>query len=454
MLDNTLDLLLRFNEWWKTGMVRKELKKEQKRDLFFKILDYLKNKQIIAIHGLRRTGKTTLMYQIIDYLLEDGIEPKNILYFSFDEIIAKKSKAIEEILETYSSTILKKEWKNSYIFFDEIQHIENWQAIVKRYYDLYPGLKIVISGSGSLFIKKKSRESLAGRIYEFNLETLKFEEFLKMKEIKFEKITKSPNFNLKELNNLYEKLLLNKKEIITNLNDYILKGGFIETIDEESLYKVHKYIKSSVLDRITFHDIPETFDIKEPSILVNLLKIIAANPGGICEYQNLSNSLKVTRQTISNYISYLEESFLVKITTNFTGSYLAGTRKAKKSYLSDHGIINALQGIEIPDDHTLGRIVENIVVNHLDAKYFWRDGNEEIDVMLIKNEEKIPIEVKYKNEIHEKDLKTMKKAIERSNVKRGMMVTKDLFDLKRKDGILLIPLWLFLLVDVKYYASK
>jgi len=446
MTENTLELMIRFNEWWKTGSVRKELKKERKRDLFYNILNYLENRQIIAIYGLRRTGKTTLMYQIIDHLLENDVEPKNIIYFSFDEVVAKQSKIIEDLLETYSATILKKEWKNAYIFLDEIQHIDNWQAIIKRYYDLYPDLKIFISGSGSLFIKKKSRESLAGRIYEFNLETLKFEEFLKMKEIDIGDIKKSSN--LKELQDLHKKLLLYKKEIITNLNDYILKGGFIEIVNEESLYKVHNYIKSSVIDRITFHDIPETFDIREPSLLLKLLNITAANPGGICEYQNLADSLKVTRQTISNYISYLNEAFLIKLTSNFTGSHLAGTRKARKSYLSDHGIINALQGKEILDEHSVGRIVENIVVSYLDAKYFWRTGKEEIDIILTRDKEIIPLEVKYKNEIKGKDLKTIQKAIERLNTNKGIIISKDLFDIRRKDKILIIPLWLFLLVKI------
>lgn len=446
MAENTLELMIRFNEWWKTGSVRKELKKERKRDLFYNILDYLEDKQIIAIYGLRRTGKTTLMYQIIDHLLENDVEPKNIIYFSFDEVVAKQPKIIEDLLETYSATILKKEWKNAYILLDEIQHIDNWQAIIKRYYDLYPDLKIFISGSGSLFIKKKSRESLAGRIYEFNLETLKFEEFLRMKEIDIGDTKKSSN--LMGLQDLHKKLSLYKKEIITNLNDYILKGGFIEIVNEESLYKVHNYIKSSVIDRITFHDIPETFDIREPSLLLKILNITAANPGGICEYQNLADSLKVTRQTISNYISYLNEAFLIKLTSNFTGSHLAGTRKAKKSYLSDHGIINALQGKEILDEYSVGRIVENIVVNHLDAKYFWRTGKEEIDIMLTRDKETIPIEVKYKNEIKEKDLKTMQKSIERPDVNKGIIISKDLFDIGRKDKILIIPLWLFLLVKI------
>ncbi len=446
MVDNALELIVRFNEWWKTGAVREELRKEHKRNLFFNIIDYLNDKQIIAIHGLRRTGKTTLMYQLIDYLLTKGVEKKNIIYFSFDEIIAKQPQAIEEILEIYSSTILKKEMKNTYIFFDEIQHIDNWQAIIKRYYDLYPGLKFFISGSSSLFIKKKSRESLAGRIYEFNLETLKFEEFLRMKGMKVSEI--KIRSNLKKLQDLYEKLILDKKEIITKLNDYIIKGGFIETINEESVYKVHNYIKNSIIDRVTFIDIPETFKIKEPNLLLKIVNIISSNPGGICEYQNLADSLNVTRQTISNYISYLQEAFLIKLTTHYTGSYLTGTRKAKKSYLSDHGIITAMKGMEIPDEQTIGRIVENIVVNHLEAKYFLRLGNEEIDVMLKKNNETIPIEVKYKNKIREKDLKTMKKAIKRNDVIRGIVVSKDLFDLKRKDKIMIIPLWLFLLVDI------
>lgn len=446
MIENTLDLLTRFNEWWKTESVRKELKKERKRDLFYKILNYLEDSQIIAIYGLRRTGKTTLMYQIIDYLIKKNVETKNIIYFSFDEVIAKQPNAIEDILETYSATILKKEWKNTYIFFDEIQHIDNWQAIIKRYYDLYPGIKIFISGSSSLFIKKKSRESLAGRIYEFNLKTLGFEEFLRMKNLNLGLTKKSPN--LRELQDIYKELSVYKKEITANLNDYILKGGFIETINEESLYKIHNYIKSSIIDRITFHDISETFDIREPSLLIKILTIIAANPGGIFEYQNIADSLKVTRQTVSNYTSYLEEAFLIKLTTRFTGSYVAGTRKAKKIYLSDHGMINALQDKEIPDEHMRGKIVENIVINYLEAEYFWKSGNEEIDVMLTKNNEKIPIELKYRNNIRDKDLKAMKKAIEKPDINRGIIVSKDLFDIKRKDGITIIPLWLFLLVPI------
>jgi len=444
MDENTLDLLIRFNEWWKTGIVRKDLKKDNKRDLFNQILNYLKDKQILAIYGLRRTGKSTLMYQLIDHLISNNIDPKNILYISFDELLTKQTHIIDDVLETYSIFMGKKDWKNTYLFFDEIQHIDNWQAIIKRYYDIYPGLKIIISGSASLFIKKKSRESLAGRIYEFNLKTLTFREFIKIKNINIPETTWSVQPD--EIQKAYQKLLLYKKDLLVQLHDYILKGGFIEVTSEESLEKVHTYIKNSILDRIIFQDIPETFEIREPTLLLKILHSISANPGGICEYQNLGTSLKVTRQTISNYMSYLEEAFLVRLTENYTGSYLAGTRKAKKAYLTDHGIIHVLHGKEIPEDHLLGKIVENIVVNHMNAIQFWRAGKEEVDILQTVDTEKIPVEVKYRQELREKDVQTIKKVMLRFHAKNGIMVTKDMFNIEQDTHILYLPLWFFLLL--------
>ena len=103
MAENTLELMIRFNEWWKTGSVRKELKKERKRDLFYNILDYLEDKQIIAIYGLRRTGKTTLMKQLIEWLIDNKIPRSNILYYSFDE----DQPEIREIVDEYEQKIGK-----------------------------------------------------------------------------------------------------------------------------------------------------------------------------------------------------------------------------------------------------------------------------------------------------------------------------------------------------------
>ncbi len=150
----------------------------KKRELFSKLAEELKTRQIISVTGLRRTGKSTLLKQLVDNLIgSEHVARENILFYSFDEEQPK----LEEIIKDYEARTGKgilKEKNMVYIFLDEIQKLENWQNQVKYYYDNYSNIKFFISGSASLFIKKHVQESLAGRIYEFVLSPLSFREFL------------------------------------------------------------------------------------------------------------------------------------------------------------------------------------------------------------------------------------------------------------------------------------
>jgi hypothetical protein len=438
---DTITWMIRFNEWWKTSEVRKELKKEKHRNLFEEILPYLNDHQIISLIGLRRTGKTTLMYQLIDHLIKNGVPPKNILYFSFDEILSADPNILEEVIENYQKMILKTEEK-TYLFLDEIQYIEKWQAVLKRYYDLHPTMKFFISGSASLNIKK-AKESLAGRIYEFVLHPLSFREFLDMKTFPLPK--KQTTYTLEELQHIYHQLLPYKDDIETHLNEYMLKGGFPELIEEKSLEKIQKYLRTNI-DKIIFQDIPKVFDIKEPALLLELLKITAAQSGTILEYEGIGNALKTTRQSISNYMLYLQESFLIRKITNYTGSALASARKAKKFYIQDHGITNTLleKHEEAFSEQDSGKIIENIIVNTLQPTYFWRQ-NYEVDVVL-KTNEITPIEIKYRTD--PTDIKGLEKFMELYGTKKGIVISKTLLKQTQLETgeILFIPAWLFLLL--------
>ena len=116
------DDLERFNPWWKTGHVRSGLLKEFRRNIYFEITKYLDKRQIILIWGLRRVGKTTLMLQVISDLLTKT-HPKNVLYFSFDEIAFD----LKDVLESYQKIILNRSFDETgehiYIFLDEIQKV-------------------------------------------------------------------------------------------------------------------------------------------------------------------------------------------------------------------------------------------------------------------------------------------------------------------------------------------
>lgn len=415
-----LEQILRQNPWWQ-GQDIDQIRNYKERFLFKDIKKYFNTPQIIAILGLRRTGKSVLLYQLIKKLLSK-IPPKRILYFSFDEILGKDPDIIEKISEIYENEILKENLRDVYIFFDEINHLENWQVILKRFYDLKRKIKFFVCGSSSIYLKK-TKESLAGRIYEFNLTPLNFDEYLYLKGI-----------DITDAN--IQRLTLKRE-----LNKYLLSGSLPEIIQETDFLLIKKYI-NSIIDKIIFYDIPKVYDAAQPEVLKLILSFVAQRPGIILEYQSLAANLRVTYQTISKYVEYLESSFLLKLVYNFRGSPIARARKLKKAYL---GAINLISGFLDSEREFLEKLpflAENLVCLHLDAKWFWKKYTE-ADFYY----NKIPLEVKYTEA--KPDIKNFLLAAKALKSKKVFVITKDIEQRERKKGVEIsyLPLWKFLLSE-------
>ncbi len=435
----TLRTLHNFNEHWEADKIPERLLKRTaiKRDIFNIVRKSLENRQIISITGLRRTGKTTLVFQLIEYLLAAGISQKNIMYFSFDEITAKNPEIIDELIR-YHHIIMQKNLNDKerrFLFLDEIQKITDWQAIIKRYYDLGYNIKFIITGSESLLIRKKTKESLAGRNYEFLIYPLTFKEYLKFKGIEIKKT------EYKEI--YYE--LITTHDIITSLyREYLIKGAFPETV-HLNINEAQEYIKSAVLDKIIFSDIPILYKITNPEILYKIIEIASKNSSGLFEINNVIEALNVSRNTASSYISYLENSFLIKFSYNYTKSKLRQLRTSKKIYITDTGIINAvLKQSNIESNEEMGRLAETQIFNFIsreNSTFFWRDKKQnEIDI-IVANNELFPIEVKYRNEINKKDLNAINLFAKKNKVKKSILITKS--KLSEINKTKLIPAWLF-----------
>ena len=407
-----------FNQWWISGKVDAELALPFKRNVFTEIENHISKRFIVALTGLRRIGKTTLMYQLIHKLMQEKVEQSNILFFSFDET----SVELSDVLNTYKEINSKDFRENKiYIFLDEIQKYKNWENELKKYYDLYPKLKFFISGSESLFIRKKTKETLAGRIFEFTLTPFTFREYLRFN-------------NLKEENFKYE----------TAVNPLFLKfvekGGFPETFSFETDKDFKEYIRALIVDKIVYKDIPQMFGIEDPEFLKILLELISTNPGMYIDYQSLSKQFEKDRRVIKDYISYLKDSFLITILGNYRKGSITTLRKKKRAYPTD----TALSYLYKPkiDESFFGRMVETIIVNKLRANSFWKNGNE-IDII----HNSTPIEVKYQENINSEDFKPMKEFMRKFNQKQGILITKkEEKNVKFEEGtIRLIPAWKFLL---------
>ncbi len=438
MISERISALIReYNPLWEGKLSELPV---YKRHIFEKVEKYMKTKQIIALVGLRRVGKTVMMKQIIQDL---KISSQNIFYFLFDELITQNPEILQDILDYYLKTVAKEGKK--YIFLDEIQKVPYWQDIIKRFYDTRNDIKFIVSGSASLQIKK-SKESLAGRIFDFYLPILTFGEFLELNDIKLEK----RGMDFKNLKKMYESLLHKKSSLEHLFLEYILKGAFPEIAKEEDIDIILNYVKSAVIEKIIFEDIPVVFEVKRRDILSLLLEYCSKETSNLLDITNLANILDVNYQTLKSYLFYLQNSFLVDIVYNYSKSFSKQLRKLKKVHIAHPSISIALMGHSrkiLQINEVVSKYVETIVFQHakLYSKKvsFWRTPQkEEIDIIL----DNVPIEVKYRNQVKTSEAKTLVKFMQRFKAERGIIVTKDIFK-KEKVGsreILYIPAWLFL----------
>jgi predicted AAA+ superfamily ATPase len=445
MLNERIKALIReYNPWWEGKEI---VVPEYKRHIFADVQKYMKTKQIIAIVGLRRVGKTVLMKQTIKELLSKN-KKENIFYFLFDELIAQNPEILGDIVDYYLKTIAKDGRK--YIFLDEIQKVPYWQDVLKRFYDTREDIKFVISGSSSLRIKK-SKESLAGRIFDFYLSILTFREFLEMNGLRIEKV----ELDFNELKKIYE-ANINKRPVFDKMfSEYILKGAFPEIAKEENEEIIKNYIKNSVVENIILGDIPAVFDVKKKDILYSILEYCSKETSNLLDVTNLAKILNVNYHTSKSYIFYLMNSFIIDIVYNYSKSIAKQLRKNKKVHVAHPSITITLMKYSkdvLNIEEIIGRYVETIVFQHSkfisERIFFWRTPQkEEVDIVLDTGI-LLPIEVKYRNRIESSDTDSIVKFMKTYKLKKGIVVTKDFFEEKEIDGkrILFVPVWLFLLV--------
>ena len=403
------EALTRSNKWWKESF---EVDYKP-REIYREIQRFFPKRQIIALVGLRRTGKTTLMYKLVKDALTI-MDKENIVYFSFDEF--KDIKLLDTII-SYERLMGKDARKGKYLFlFDEIQKIENWEEQLKRMYDENNNIKFVISGSESLFIRKKSRESLAGRIYEFHIKTLSFKEHL--------------DFRGKN----YKNVKLYKEELIKELHNFLTSSGFPEIINEKREV-AEKYIKETVIERIIYKDIPQMLPISEPAVLESLFNLILNDPGEMLNLNELSKEIGIARQTISLYLDYLEKSFLIRKLYNYSKNPRKTQRKLKKYYPT---IISPCLADK---KEYFGKVFETCMVNLTNAEFFWRDPfKNEVDI--IKPDPLTAIEIK-SGDIKERDIKPLKAFIKKFKPKKVIIISFDIN--KPEEEIPIIPFYSYIL---------
>lgn len=412
--ENILRLLYSYNTWWQTGSVKKEYNKPMKRFAYQEAMNTLLCKEIrrlVILCGARRTGKTTIMYQIISSLLRNGINSKNILFLSFDHPLLKLC-TIDQILEVYRANILIDE--EVYCFFDEIQYADNWNSWLKVIYDTNPNISLVATGSASPILMNKATESGLGRWKVIHVPTLSFFEYCQLLNIDVPQLPE----DIKPTQ-IYLKSLQEQTEIFNKLSclqvhfiRYLQVGGFPElALSSDDLY-AQRVLREDIVDKALKRDLVSVYGIKNINDIEKIFLYLCYTSSNIINLNTLTKELDgLSRNTVEKYIGYLESANLIYISplVNISGKQVLKSKD--KIYIADAAIRNA---VLMKDDITnepneLGIIAETAVYKHVKAFYFKEAAmvgyfkgekkDKEIDIV-VKSERFHPImiEVKYRDQ--------------------------------------------------------
>lgn len=406
-----------------------------KREIQEIIKPYLKQKEIIVITGVRRSGKSSLMRLIgNDIITEYNVSPENILYLNFEDerFVEFTHNDFEPLYEAFIEVYQPRGRK--FFFLDEIQNINRWERWVNRLYE-FEDIKIFITGSNATLLSPEIATALTGRNRQIINFPFSFKEFLTLRGYKFNE------------RDLY---LREKKVMIKNLfKEYIEFGGFPEVLKNKDVTLLEQYFKD-----IVYRGIIARYNIRNVKEIRELILFLSSNIGTIHSYRNLKELIKVkSLNTVKNYLEILGNVYLFFCISLFDFSIKRQIYNPSKIYSIDPALSKA---VAFKFVQNLGHIYENFVFVELFRRdkeiFYWKSKKgKEVD-FLIKTGLKIDKAIQVTTTLTE--LKTRQREVDGLLSASQELGVKNLFILTEdeereekidKTKIKIIPLWKWLL---------
>jgi len=409
---------------------RKELEKIEKEERIIEreglneAKSYLKHPNIVVVTGIRRCGKS-----IFSYLMEKNTR---FAYVNFDDerLAGLKTEDLDKVLQAFYELYEDIE----YVILDEPQNIKGWELFANR---LRRTKKIIITGSNSRLLSGELATHLTGRYIAIRLFPFSFKEFLDLK-----------GFELSKAYTTQE-----KAKILNLLQEHLSFGGLPE------VYKFGKQIILGIYETILNKDLILRYNINKVAEFKNLAKYLISNSSGEITFSKLSKSLGIKHvSTVSNWVTYLENAFLIFKLERFDFKLKQQFIAPKKVYCSDTGIVDLI-GFKFSEN--LGKTLENYIAIELQRKkekdihmevYYWKDAQQnEVDFVIKKRTKVVQLiqstYINSKQELNNKRMKSLVKASSELKCDDLLVITWDYEGEDKFEGrkICFIPLWKWLL---------
>ncbi len=416
-----IQALKEWNPWW-AGEPFADLEGKP-RPAYRDLVDSTGIREVTIVIGVRRSGKSTIMYQMADALLKGGVRPEHILFVNFED---KKLSgcSLEEIYESYRSSLNPNQ--KAYLFLDEVQRTDGWESWVRKRFDLRTNDKFVISGSSSSLLRKEYSTLLTGRNLTFEVFPLSFREYLSFHDVHPGRIV----------------LDKTRYSILKHLSDYVKHGGFPEILSKPERYK--SQVLSQYFDDILYKDIVDRYALNSQKVR-DLALLLMNNLSGEISLRKVRASLGLSYDTTKEYLSYFREAFLFFTLDHFSYSFKEQKTLPSKIYPIDTGLRNAVSFSFSKDE---GKLAENAVFIEMRRRgadvYYWKGAGEADFIVKNPDQSLTAVNVTYTDEVAEREVSGLLEFRKRfGRTKELVLITRGLE--KKEKGIRYVPLWKWLL---------
>jgi predicted AAA+ superfamily ATPase len=368
------------------------------------IAKHLRTKEIQLILGARRTGKSTLLYQIINSL---KITPQAVLFINLDEPLfqskADNPEFLGNLIEDY--IVQHKNIKKIYVFIDEIQNYNFWVQTIKTLHDVSQNIKFILTGSTSTLIESKMSTRLSGRYFSTVVYPLSFQEFLIFNEVNKPTLSEQKYF----------------------LQEYLKYGAFPRVVLEKDKTLKQEILKN-YFQTIYLKDIVYPHKIRNNKDVFDLLYFVLSNAGKLLSYNSIAKTLGMAVDTVKEYLEYARQAYLLFSIPKFDYSVKKQLANPKKMYCLDTGLINM---VSFQFSENKGRILENLVYLILRKKYediFYHKDGGECDFVVkegLKIKQAIQVTLSLRDpKVREREIKGLINAMNAYNLKEGLIITE------------------------------
>lgn len=404
------------------------------RTVLSSLIDHVSEPEITLITGPRQSGKTTLMRIMMEQLEKQN---EKYIYLNLDiEADFRKIEDQEKFIQLLQLELGTK--GRSYVFIDEIQRKTDGGLFLKGLYDSNIPYKFIVSGSGSVELKEKVSEGLAGRKRTFNVNPLSLQEFINFRtKYKYE-------------NNLREYLKLNGMNQ-TLLDEYLHYGGYPRVVLEEKADKKQDAL-ASIYESFIDKDIKELLDVQNTFAIADILALLSVRIGQLSHTGDITEKVALHHETVKKYLYYLEKTYILKSARPFYTNREQELVKSTMFYFLDTGMRNYVYNrLQHYDSIISGSMLfQNCVYSLLGNRFpqsdilYWRtkDGAE-VDFVVRTGVQLLPVEVKFSDLETDTLPRSLYSFIEKYNPKEAWIVNKS-YRAERKLGsttVQILPYW-------------